>query len=60
MALPALTMQASNTSQLQTAPIFSFNASISALNASNERIPSPLLASSYLDAHPLSPTDILS
>ena len=46
MALPALTTQASSTSQLQKTPIFSFNASISALNDSNKRIPSPLLASS--------------
>jgi hypothetical protein len=60
MALPALTTHASNTSQLQMTPIFSFNASISALNASNERIPSPLKASSCLTAHPFSPTDTLS
>src|SRR5260370_16362681 len=41
MALPALTMQASSTSQLQTTPIFSLIASTTALNPSNRRIPLP-------------------
>src|SRR3977135_1020264 len=45
MALPPLTMQASSTSQLQTEPIFSLNASTSALKDSNRRIHLPYASS---------------
>ena len=41
MALPALTTQASSTSQLQTTPIFSFIASTTALKDSKRRIHLP-------------------
>src|SRR5260370_13295406 len=41
MALPALTMQASSTSQLQTTPIFSLIASTTALNPSDRGKPLP-------------------